>query len=453
MEANEIITHEPLVNPVLSELASDEGQLSEETRESIIALPSEAIAALLESLPAEQRLKVWELISADEQGDVLFEMHDDARRHLINDMDEAELRSMAARLSPQELVELNELIPPKLYSRRLKLMSIKEQTAVNTAMRFDEDQVGRNIDSDFISISETLTSQQVMRLLRQWQIPSNTDLLCLVNDEGLYAGSVQLTDLFNAHPQQAIAELKLEEDPAIAAEMHMSEVADRNYQNHHAMMPVVDETGQLLGRITSQDILGWVQDDAEAAMLNQAGLSEDEDLFAPVKRSAKRRAVWLGINLFTALLASWTIGLFEATLEQVVALAILMPIVASMGGIAGSQTLTLAIRGLALGHLSMSNAMLIFKKEIAVGLLNGVVWAVVIGAMAGFWFQQVAIGMVIGAAILVNLIFAAISGVLIPLMLDKLKIDPALSGAVILTTVTDVVGFFAFLGLGSLFLV
>lgn len=453
MEATELPDHEPLIDPILSELAQQDGELSQATREAILALPAEDVALLLESLPVARRLAVWDLISADERGDVLFEMHDDARRHLIGEMEEADLRSMAARLSPQELVELNELIPAKLYSRRLKLMSIKEQTAVNTAMRFEEDQVGRNIDSDFISISESLTAQQVMRLLRQWQIPRATDLLCLVDDEGQYTGCLQLTDLFNAHPQQEIRELKLEEDPAIAADLHMSEVADLSYQNEHAMMPVLDESGRLLGRITTQDILGWVQDNAEAQMLNQAGLSEDEDLFSPVKRSAKRRALWLGINLCTALLASWTIGLFEATLEKVVALAILMPIVASMGGIAGSQTLTLAIRGLALGHISDSNAKLIFKKEIAVGLLNGLVWAVIIGVLAGVWFAQPAIGVVIGAAILVNLIFAAISGVLIPLILEKLKIDPALSGAVILTTVTDVVGFFAFLGLGSLFLV
>ncbi|BFM10106.1 magnesium transporter [Simiduia litorea] len=453
MEATEILSHEPLIDPILSELAEDNPVLTEATQAAILELPSEDVALLLESLPGEPRLKVWALISAEERGDVLFEMHDDARRHLINDMEESDLRSMAARLSPQELVELNELIPPKLYSRRLKLMSLKEQTAVNTAMRFEDDQVGRNIDSDFISISEGLTSQQVMRLLRQWEFPSHTDLLCLVNEEGLYAGSVQLTDLFNAHPQQQIKDLKMEDDPAVRADMQMSEIADLSYQNHHAMMPVVDEADHLLGRITSQDILGWVQTEAENQLLQQAGLSEDEDLFAPVKRSAKRRAVWLGINLCTALLASWTIGLFEATLEQVVALAILMPIVASMGGIAGSQTLTLAIRGLALGNLSSSNAKIMFQKEILVGLLNGIVWSLVIGIMAGFWFSQPAIGFVIGAAILVNLIFAAMSGVIIPLVLDKFKIDPALSGAVILTTVTDVIGFFAFLGLGSLFLV
>ena len=453
MEATEILSHEPLIDPILSELAEDNPVLSEATQSAILELPSEDVALLLESLPGAPRLKVWALISAEERGDVLFEMHDDARRHLINDMEESDLRSMAARLSPQELVELNELIPPKLYSRRLKLMSLKEQTAVNTAMRFEDDQVGRNIDSDFISISEGLTSQQVMRLLRQWEFPSHTDLLCLVNEEGLYAGSVQLTDLFNAHPQQQIKDLKMEQDPAVRADMHMSEIADLSYQKNHAMMPVVDEADHLLGRITSQDILGWVQTEAENQLLHQAGLSEDEDIFSPVKRSAKRRAVWLGINLCTALLASWTIGLFEATLEKVVALAILMPIVASMGGIAGSQTLTLAIRGLALGNLSSSNAKIMFRKEILVGLLNGLVWSLVIGVMAALWFGQPAIGFVIGAAILVNLIFAAMSGVIIPLVLDKFKIDPALSGAVILTTVTDVIGFFAFLGLGSLFLV
>lgn len=453
MEATEILSHESLIDPILSELAQDSPELSESTREAILALGNEHVALLLESLPAGPRLKVWELISAEERGDVLFEMHDDARRSLINDMEESALRSMAARLSPQELVELNELIPPKLYSRRLKLMSLKEQTAVNTAMRFEDDQVGRNIDSDFISISEGLTSQQVMRLLRQWEFPPHTDLLCLVNEAGLYAGSVQLTDLFNAHPQQEISDLKMDEDPAVRADMLMSEVADLSYQNHQSMMPVVDAAGHLLGRITSQDILGWVQGEAESQMLQQAGLSEDEDLFSPVKRSAKRRAVWLGINLFTAILASWTIGLFEATLEKVVALAILMPIVASMGGIAGSQTLTLAIRGLALGHLSSANAKLMFRKEMLVGLLNGMVWSIVIGCMAGFWFAQPAIGFVIGAAIFLNLIFASVSGVLIPLVLEKFKVDPALSGAVILTTVTDIVGFFAFLGLGSLFLV
>jgi magnesium transporter len=215
---------------------------------------------------------------------------------------------------------------------------------------------------------------------------------------------------------------------------------------------VVDEEGKLLGRITIDDVVDVIREEGEHAFMGQAGLSEDEDMFAPVMVSARRRAVWLGVNLITAFLASWVIGLFEATIDKIVALAVLMPIVASMGGIAGSQTLTLAIRGIALGQLSSKNARYLLTKELAVGALNGLVWAAVVALVAGIWFQSAGISVLIAAALTINLVFAAFSGALLPLALDKLGIDPALAGSVLLTTITDVVGFMAFLGLATIFL-
>jgi len=239
----------------------------------------------------------------------------------------------------------------------------------------------------------------------------------------------------------------------IPADTPATEVA-RRFERHDLLSaPVADAQGHLLGRITVDDVVDVIREEGEHQFMGQAGLSEDEDMFAPVLSSTRRRAVWLGLNLLTALLASWVIGQFEDTLQKVVALAVLMPVVASMGGIAGSQTLTLAIRGIALGQLSSKNARALIIKELAVGALNGLIWAAVVAVIAGLWFSNMQLAVLIAAAIIINLVFAAFTGAMLPLLLQRFGIDPALAGGVLLTTVTDVVGFFAFLGLASLFLV
>jgi magnesium transporter len=290
------------------------------------------------------------------------------------------------------------------------------------------------------------------RLLRR-QVPEYCEHLWLVDRTGRYTGAVAVSRLFGAASHQSLAELYDEEMEALGAELNLKEACDQFELANVAALPVVTSEGRLLGRMSQRLAFELVHEQYEAQLMASAGLDEDEDLFAPVLRSSKRRATWLGINLLTAFLASWAIGLFEGTLQQVVALAVLMPVVASMGGIAGSQTLTLIIRGLALGQITTANIMPLLKKELSVGGLNGVLWALVIGLVASVWFDSAAIGLVIGLAIVINIAAAALSGVLIPVLLEKLKIDPALSGSVILTTVTDVVGFVAFLGLGTLLLV
>jgi magnesium transporter len=279
-----------------------------------------------------------------------------------------------------------------------------------------------------------------------------TDCLYLIKRNGEFSGTVLIQTLFSALPEQSLRELCLEDPLIISAETSLSDASEKVEHSGLMALPVIDNNNKLSGRITLHQALEIVREQYESQLMATAGLNEDEDLFAPVLRSSKRRATWLGINLLTAFLASWAIGLFEATLQQVVALAVLMPVVASMGGIAGSQTLTLIIRGLALGQIAKGNVSPLLIKEVSVGALNGVLWAIVIGVVVSFWFSSFSIGLVIAAAIVLNIIAAAFSGVLIPIVLDKFKIDPALSGSVILTTVTDVVGFISFLGLGTLFL-
>ncbi|OQX38964.1 MAG: magnesium transporter, partial [Candidatus Sedimenticola endophacoides] len=267
-----------------------------------------------------------------------------------------------------------------------------------------------------------------------------------------YLGVLPLTKLVTHDPDEIVAEVMSLDQGAIPATWDDGQVANRFEQHDLISAPVVDDRGILLGRITVDDVVDVIREEGEHQFMGQAGLSEDEDMFAPVLISTQRRALWLGLNLITAFLASWVIGLFEQTIEKVVALAVLMPIVASMGGIAGSQTLTLTIRGLALGQLSSSNARWLVLKELAVGALNSVIWAIVVAVIAGIWFDNGAIGLLIAAALTINLVFAALTGALLPLALDRMGIDPALAGSVLLTTVTDIIGFLAFLGLATLYL-
>jgi magnesium transporter len=317
--------------------------------------------------------------------------------------------------------------------------------------QYDDYQIGRYVDHELIILPKTARVRDAMRLIKK-SLPEYTDSLYLIQRNGDYAGTVAIQKIYSALPEQSLMELSTEDPFTIAADIHLSDASEKVEHSGLAALPVIDDNNKLSGRITLRQAIEITREDYESQLMATAGLNEDEDLFAPVFRSSKRRATWLGINLLTAFLASWAIGLFEATLQQIVALAVLMPIVASMGGIAGSQTLTLIIRGIALGQISKGNMSPLLIKEVSVGALNGVLWAIVIGVITSFWFESASIGLVIAAAIVLNIVAAAFSGVLVPIVLDRFNIDPALSGSVILTTVTDVVGFVAFLGLGTLFL-
>jgi len=320
-------------------------------------------------------------------------------------------------------------------------------------LSYPEDTAGRLMNPDVVTVRADTTVDVVLRYLRlRGELPEHTDHLYVVSRRHQYLGRIALAALLTHEAGTPINQLLDDEQPAIDVEESAGEVA-RQFSDHDWLSaPVVDNNHTLLGRITIDDVVDIIRDRAEHQALGAAGLDEDEDLFSPVRRAARRRAIWLGINLATAFLASWVIGRFEGTLERIVALAVLMPIVASMGGVAGTQTLTLMVRGLAMGQVGSGNLRALLAKEMSVGALNGIAWAIVVGVVAAVWFQDVPLGLVIAGAMAINLATAAFAGVLVPLTLRRMNIDPALAGGVVLTTVTDVIGFLSFLGLATLVL-
>jgi magnesium transporter len=411
------------------------------------------IALMLESLPPVERIKLWERVPVEVDGEVLLHVHDEVRSTLIDDMDPAEIKAAAAGLDTTDLAELFDDLPQLVAEDMLRSMDELQRQRLEETLAFEEDTAGRLMRTDSIGVRADVSLETVQRFLR-WKetVPDNTDALMVVDRNGHFVGTLPLARLVSHPSELAVADLMDSDVKSIAMDMPSREVATL-FQTHDLVSaPVVDDNGLLLGRIVIDDIVDVIRDNSEQALMNMAGLDEEEDLFAPVLPSAKRRAVWLGINLITAFLAAWVIGRFEVVLDQIVALAVLMPIVASMGGIAGSQTLTLAIRGLALGQISQTNSNWLMRKEIGIAALNGVGWSLVVAVLAVLWFGSVGIGLIIAAALVINMLAAGVAGIAIPLVLKRMGIDPALSGSVVLTTVTDVVGFMAFLGLATLFL-
>ncbi|NOX91348.1 MAG: magnesium transporter [Gammaproteobacteria bacterium] len=429
-----------------------DGTLARVERELHELHPAE-IAHLLEALPHEQRDAVWQLVSAEQEGDVLLQVNDDVRERLIRDMDNSELLAAAEGLETDDLADILNDFPDAVTDQVLEAMDVQHRERLEAVMSYPEDTAGGLMNTDTITVRADISLDVVLRYLRRiGEIPEMTDQLIVTNRENRYLGLLPLTDLLIKNPDTTVAEHMDREQEAILATLPEQEVASLFEKRDLVSAPVVDEKGRLLGRITIDDVVDVIRDEAEHSLMSMAGLSEEDDMFAPVATSSQRRAVWLGVNLLTALLASWVIGQFDATLEKMVALAILMPIVASMGGIAGNQTLTLVIRGMALGQISRSNARRLFNKELLVGGLNGIIWALIVGGIVTAWFGDVQLGGIIAAAMLINLIVAAMAGATIPLVLKRAGIDPALAGGVLLTTVTDVIGFLAFLGLAALLL-
>ncbi|SEK92437.1 magnesium transporter [Halomonas daqiaonensis] len=411
------------------------------------------IALLLESLPPAARIQLWERVPGEVDGEVLLHVHDEVRSTLLDDMDHAEIVAATSSLDTTDLAEIFEDLPQQVAEDMLRSMDELQRNRLQETLSFEEDSAGRLMRTDTIAVRADVSLETVRRFLR-WKetVPDNTHSLMVVDRNGFFVGVLPLARLVSNDPEMAVADLMDDEVDGIQVTMHSREVATL-FQTHDLVSaPVVDEAGLLLGRIVIDDIVDVIRENSEQALMNMAGLDEEEDLFAPVMPSAKRRAVWLGINLLTAFLAAWVIGRFEDALDKIVALAVLMPIVASMGGIAGSQTLTLAIRGLALGQISRTNSSWLLRKEIGIAALNGVLWSLVVAVLAVLWFGSIGIGIIIATALVINMLAAGVAGIIIPLMLKRSGIDPALSGSVILTTVTDVVGFMAFLGLATLFL-
>jgi magnesium transporter len=420
----------------------------------LTALHPAEIADLLESLPLEERNLVWELVDPENDGEVLLQVNDEVRAGLIREMATEELVAATEGMDLDDLADLLQDLPKAVSGELLRSMDLQNRQRLEAVLSYPEDSAGGLMNTDPISVRGDVTLDVVLRYLR-WRgtIPQQTDSLIVLGRDNRYLGVLPLSLLLINDLESTVAEVMLINVEGIPATMPAIEVATLFEQRDLISAPVIDENGLLLGRITIDDVVDVIRDEAEHSIMSMAGLDEEDDMFAPVVISARRRAVWLGINLITAFIAAYVIGLFEATIQEVVALAVLMPIVASMGGIAGSQTLTLIVRGLALGHVEPGNARVLLAKELAVGTLNGLLWAVVIATLAYIWFGSLAIGGIIASAILINLICAALAGVLLPLLLRKLGIDPALAGSVVLTTVTDVVGFLAFLGLATLLLI
>ncbi|KAA6187349.1 magnesium transporter [Thiohalocapsa marina] len=424
-------------------------------RRMLNALHPAEIAHLLQSLPPFQRPIAWNMVDDSAEGEVLLYVNDDLREELLRGMDAGRILAAAEGLDTDDLADLVQDLPASITAEVLSSLDEQRRERLQTALGYPEDSAGGLMNTDMVTVRPEVTLDVVLRYLRRFKdgLPNITDNLIVVNRDGRYLGVIYLTDLLTRDPDESVAEVMTLQVQPIAASLDAHDVANRFEQLDLVSAPVVDESGRVLGRITVDDVMDVIREQADHQFMGQAGLSETEDMFAPVLLSARRRALWLGVNLMTAFLASWVIGRFEATIQQVVALAVLMPVVASMGGIAGTQTLTLAIRGIALGQLSVKNMRWLLAKEMAVSLINSAVWALVVALIALLWFDDVNIALIIGVAITINLLAATFSGALLPLLLERLGVDPALAGGVILTTVTDVVGFLAFLGLATLFLV
>jgi len=432
--------------------ALDTGRLGP-VRRLVNSLSPAEIGNLLESLPATKRGVVWGLVDPEDDGEVLVHVGEDVRESLLADMDPDEIVAAAETLDLDDLAEIIEDLPDTVIEEVLKSMDRENRERLEQALSYPYDSAGRLMNPDVITVRTDVTVDVVLRYLRlRGEIPEHTDYLFVVSRRHQYLGRVAVSSLLICDPLTPINELIDDEQPAIPVNTDANQVATQFSDYDWITAPVVDENNILLGRITIDDVVDIIREQAEHQAMGAAGLDEDEDLFSPVPRAAKRRALWLGINLLTAFLASWVIGRFEATLQQVVALAVLMPIVASMGGVAGTQVLTLMVRGIALGQVGVGNLRALIAKEVLVGVLNGLVWAVVVGVVCALWFQDAKLGLVIAGAMTINLVAAALAGVLVPITLKRMNIDPALAGGVVLTTFTDVIGFLSFLSLGTLIL-
>ena len=411
------------------------------------------VAGLLEALPRDERRAVWSMVETDRAGRVLTYLHEEICAALAADLEPGELAASVQHLPLDDLVDLIQNLPSALGAQLLVATTGQRRQQLDALLSYDEDSAGGLMNADTIEVRADVRVGTVLRYLRLLEaLPPQTDMIMVVDREGRYEGGLDLIALFTANTETRVADLMHTDVKAIPVDLPAAEVGRLFGEFDLLSAPVIDAEGRLVGRITGDDVVDLIREDADRTVMQMAGLNQEADMFGPVLAGSRSRALWLGINLLTALLAAAVISRFEATLEQLVALAVLMPIVASMGGIAGSQTLTLVIRGLALGQVQTGNLRLLFNREMGISAINGVLWAAVIGLLVYLWFGSAMLGSIIGAAILINLLTAALAGLGIPLLLHRLGIDPVLAGGVILTTVTDVVGFFAFLGLATLWL-
>ena len=421
-------------------------------RKMLNKLPAPSIAHLLESSPHKARETLWRLVSKENEGEVLNFLNEDLQSDILNKLSPKEVASLTEGLETDDIADILQQLPDQEINEVLSAMGEQDRQRLETVLSYPEDTAGGLLNTDTITVRRSHTLDVVLRYLRRHdEIPSMTDNLLVVSRDDNLVGLLPLRKVLVSDPSLTVSEIMITDFEAIPVTMPDNEVAQLFERMDWVSAPVINEEGRLLGRITIDDIVDVIMEDADHSLMSMAGLDEEDDTFAPVLKTAKRRAIWLGVNLITAFLAASVINRFSETIDQVVALAVLMTIVASMGGVAGNQTLTLVIRSMAIGQIGRTNSFWLMRRELGVGLLNGLLWAFIAALIAIFWFSDTRLAYIFAGAMVVNLIVAALSGAFLPMFLKKLNIDPALAGGVVLTTITDVAGFLSFLGLAALF--
>ncbi|BBN80294.1 magnesium transporter MgtE [Pseudoalteromonas sp. A25] len=411
-------------------------------------------ALLLESSPHKVRRQLWQLVDPDIQGDVLEELSEDVRLSIIVQMEPELIAAATEDMDDDDLGEVLRSLPETVYQDVVGAMDSQDRERATQALSYQERSAGALMNTDTVTIRPDVSLDVVLRYLRlRGALPDGTDDLYVVDKDNCFIGALSLNSLLTNSPDKLVSELMDTDKESIPITMDETEVAQLFERHNWISAAVVDDNAHLLGRITIDDIVDVIREDAEHSLMSMAGLDDEEDTFAPVFKSSKKRSIWLGINLLTALLAAFVASFFESTLDILPFLAVLNGIVPSMGGVAGSQTLTLVIRGIALGHINQTNQRFILGKELAIGALNGILWSILIAGVVALWQWDFVLGAVIAFAMFMNLLAAGIAGASIPIILKRMNIDPALAGSVVLTTVTDIVGIFAFLGTATWFLV
>jgi magnesium transporter len=432
-------------------LAINSGTFAD-VRRMLNGLPPADVAHLLESSPPRFRHILWQMVEVESEGAILGELGDELQAQFLSEMDAEQVAQVTEGLEDDDVADILQQLPGRITREVLNSMDHQDRARLEQVLIFPDDTAGGLMNTDAITIRARFTLDVVLRYLRRHEeIPEMTDNLIVVNRNDQFIGLLPLRTLLVSDPASSVREMMISDAEAIPAYLPSVEVARLFQRNDWVSAPVVDDNGKLLGRITIDDVVDVIRDDADHQFMSMAGLDEDDDTFATVIKTAPRRAVWLGINLATAFIAASMINLFQDTIEKVVALAVLMPIVASMGGVAGTQTLTVLVRGIAMGQVGKNNQAWLINREVAVGFLNGILWAAVVAVAASLWFNDWNLGIIIAAAMIINLVTAAFTGAALPLLMNRVNIDPALAGSVVLTTVTDVVGFVSFLGLATLF--
>ena len=437
----------------LNQLLESSSELSQDEIRSLLKkLSSSEIAHALESSPPKQRKLFFSLLETNEEGDVLVDLGEEIQQELVSNISNEELAEAVKELEPDETVDILQNLPEDRMNTILSKMSYRDRKRIEIGLTYPENTAGGLLNTDVISVRPSHSIEVVINYLRdQDELPVNTDKIFVVNQEDEYIGEIAISKIITCKPNLTVREIMSTSSNPILVSQDDKEVATIFERNDIISSAVIDESGKLIGRITIDDVLDVIREDADQNFLGMAGVAEDT--FAPPGRAAKSRVFWLSMNLLTAFIASMTINIFKDVLDQIVYLAILMPIVASMGGVAATQTLTIVLRGLTLEQINSSNLRWLFKRELAVSILNGLVLSILVGLVTYFWFHEITLALLISFALIINLVSSVIAGVFVPIILRRLNQDPAISGSVVVTTVTDVIGFLSFLGLATVFLI